>query len=336
MRFKSPPLAFRLILAGIVVVSCAAFLTARLSHSAAFSAEEKKRIWAEEAHLLVRAGLGSEVTLAGANAGPDEVRASIQSVTGFIRERSGLNLDQSATDRLAKMEQRTLNAEGRRITPDELGSLFVGVVMERIQNISDADLEQAADGFANVKIYRPLAQPEQQIPGGQAFPAAKCTRLPDKIMLRSTGQGIMSKEEFIRQVRDLRARLQSPAMLASLVGPVRQEAAKLITARVDGFAEALPGQWGQARRAGLTPVQALLVVYSTASDDRLWYSNAQLVQMMKRSETNLKEATGITVSSEGRHAYGSGGYIFSTPLGLALDLRTTSRILDLLEERSAK
>src|SRR5712692_608259 len=266
MRFKSPPLAFRLILAGIVVVSCAAFLTARLSHSAAFSAEEKKRIWAEEAHLLVRVGLGSEVTLAGANAGPDEVRASIQSVTGFIRERSGLNLDQSATDRLAKMEQRTLNAEGRRITPDELGSLFVGVVMERIQNISDADLEQAADGFANVKIFRPLAQPEQQIPGGQAFPAAKCTRLPDKIMLRSTGQGIMSKEEFIRQVRDLRARLQSPAMLASLVGPVRQEAAKLITARVDGFAEALPGQWSQARHEGLTPAQALLVVYSAAND----------------------------------------------------------------------
>src|SRR5712692_1884366 len=176
MRYKSLPRAFRLIFAGIVVVS-GAFLMARLSQSAVNSAEEKKRIWAEQAYGLVRAALGSEVTLAGENAGPDAVQASIQSVTGFIRVRSGLNLDRSVTDRLARMEERTLNGECRRITPDELGSLFAGVAMERIQNISDAELEQAADGFANVKIFRPPAQSNQQIPSGQALPAAKCTRL---------------------------------------------------------------------------------------------------------------------------------------------------------------
>ena len=340
-NYKSIPRALRLILACIAAVSCAAFLTARLSHSAAISAadqekEQKKRIWAEQVHAFVRAGLGREVVLAGVGACPDEVWASVNSVTSFIRQRSGLRLDPAITDRLARMEERVLNGKHRRITAQELGALLTGIAMERIQNSSEAEIEQVADGFANIKVIRRVVQSNPPNAHGQPCPADEGARLPDKIMLRSNGQGIMSREDFIKQAKTLRARLQSPVILVTLIGLMRQDAKELITERVDSFADALPGQWNQARRQGLTPVQAFLVVYSAASDDPLWYSNAELRQMMNRSETHLRETTGVAISSEGRAAYGNGGYIFSTPLNLALDQRTTVRILDLIEERSAK
>jgi hypothetical protein len=58
--------------------------------------------------------------------------------------------------------------------------------------------------------------------------------------------------------------------------------------------------------------------------------------MRKHLERMWEEDTGETVSYEGRAAFGAGGYLFSSPLGLAFNKETTARLLKLIDERSAK
>src|SRR5262249_7507065 len=155
----------------------------------------------------------------------------------------------------------------------ELAALLTGVAIDRIKNGSDVEIDRVADGFANVKVIRRAAQPNQV--AGRATPSPNFDALlQDDIMLRSTGQGIMSKEAFVKEAKSLRSRLQSPVILVTLTGLMRHEAAELLTGRVASFADALPEEWGEAQREGLSPVQSLLVVYSAVSDDPLRRSNA--------------------------------------------------------------
>jgi len=58
--------------------------------------------------------------------------------------------------------------------------------------------------------------------------------------------------------------------------------------------------------------------------------------MRKHLERMWQDDTGEAVSYEGQTPFGRGGYLFSSPLGLALNQETTSRLLKLIEERSAK
>src|SRR5262245_14609530 len=154
MQYKSLPRALRIAGISAIALCSLAFLAARLSHSAATSVEEqKKRLWAEQVHSFVCAGLGKEVTLAHRGACPEDVRVSVDSVTNFIHERSGLVLDQSTTDRLADIEWRVLNGERRRIKTSELGAVLTGIAAERIQNSTDAEIGQIADGLANVITF---------------------------------------------------------------------------------------------------------------------------------------------------------------------------------------
>ena len=338
MEYKSSPRITRSAGTALIVIGCAALMAARLSHSAAYGvADQKKALLAEQVRGLVRAGLGRGVMLADPDPCPGEVRASVLSVQGFIYERSGLSLDRTLADRLVNMEEAVLKGERRRIKASELGALLSAVAIERIRNSSDAVIEQVADDFANIRVIRRTTRQELPVSGERSRADRKAAEMPsDEIMLRSTSQGVMSKEVFVKEAKSLRVRLQSPVVVVTLTGLMRREATDLITERVASFADALPEQWNQAQREGLTPVQSLLVVYSAVSDDRLWYSNADLRRMMKESETQLKAATGVTVSSEGRHAYGAGGYIFSSALDIALDRPTTARILDLIEQRSSK
>src|SRR5215831_8036607 len=93
MQYKSLPRALRVAGISAIAICSVAFLTARLSHSATNSVEDqKKRLWAEQVRGFIRAGLGKEVMLAGRGACPEEVWESVDSVTNFIRERSGLML----------------------------------------------------------------------------------------------------------------------------------------------------------------------------------------------------------------------------------------------------
>ncbi|HXF39526.1 MAG TPA: hypothetical protein VN687_07420 [Blastocatellia bacterium] len=244
------------------------------------------------------------------------------------------------------MEERVLNGNGQRIAVDELGNLFTTILVARLHNCTDAEIEQAAEAAVNVKTM-PLKYDREtktlvridktKEANATAVDGAegKCKSSGD-ITLRSNGEGKMTKEIFVLQAKSLRSRFQSPLQQVALVGIARQMVTSVVSNRVAALSNALPEQWGGAQEDGLTPVQAFLIAYSAASDDPLWYSRNELKNMRKHLERSWQEDTGEAISYEGQTAFGTGGHLFSSPLGLALNRETTARLLKLIDERSSK
>jgi hypothetical protein len=340
----------RLILIGMLAASVVVIVVSRSSQT--FDREAQRKASIERVHAYLHAGVGSEVRFASAGARPDDVRASLDSMAEFIRYRSGLELDEEVKGRLARMEERVLNGNGQRIPVDELGNLFTTILVERLHNCTDGEIEQAADAAVNVKTM-PLKYDKatgktvridkakegeaaaDNSGEGNGFSRGKCKSSGD-VMLRFSGEGKMSREAFILQAKSLRSRFQSPLQQVAIVGIARQMVTRIVRNRVEALSAALPEQWAEAQNEALTPVQAFLIAYSTASDDPLWYSRNELKNLSKHLERMWKEDTGEAISYEGQTAFGTSGYLFSSPLGLAFNQQTTDRLLKLIDERSAK
>ena len=347
MRLKTISPRLRLILISILVVGGSVIAISRSSHSSDKEARKSSR--AEQSQAYFRRGVGSEVRLASVGARSEDVRASVDSMAEFIRYRSGLELNDKVKGRLARMEERVLNGNGQRISVDELGNLFTAILVERLHNCTDAEIEQAADAAVNVKAmplkYDRATNKVVRIDKTKAAQASadnrdedtgshKCKSSGD-VMLRFSGEGKMSKEAFILQAQSFRSRFQSPLQQVGLVGIARQMVTRIVRNRLETLNAALP-EWAQARDEGMTPAQAFLIAYSTISDDPLCYSRNELKNMSKHLERSWQEDTGEAISYEGQTAFGAGGYLFSSPLGLALNRETTARLLKLIDERSAK
>lgn len=350
MRLKRLSPRLRLILIGMVAASVVGIVVIRSSQS--FDYEARRKVFAEQTHAYLRAGVGSEVRFASAGARSGDVRASLDSMAEFIRYRSGLELNDEVKSRLAQIEERVLNGNGQRIPVDELGDLFTTILVERLHDCTDEEIERAADASVNVKAM-PLkydratgktvridkakeAEAAADNSGeGNGSSRGKCISSGD-ITLRFSGEGHMSREAFILQAKSLRSRFQSPLQQVALVGIARQMVTRIVRNRVQSLSCALPDQWAEAQDEGLTPVQAFLIAYSAISDDPLWHSRDELKNMRKHLERMWKEDTGETISYEGQAAFGTRGYLFSSPLDLAFNQVTITRLLRLVDERRAK
>ena len=351
MRLKTISPRLRFILISILVVGGVVIAISRSSHS--FDREAQRRLWTEQSQAYLRAGVGSEVRLASAGARSEDVRASLDSMAEFIRYRSGLELSGEAKDQLARMEERVLNGNGRRIQVDDLANLFTTVLVERLHNCTDTEIEQAADDLTNInrvplkydkatgKAIRIDKAKEAKAtavnPGeGNGSDDSGKARSLQRIVMRFDGQGQMTREGFILQARSLRERFQSPLQQVALVGLARQMITRLVRQRVEMLCDALPEQWAGTQDEGLTPAQAFLMAYSAISDDPLRDSREGLSNLREQLEQTWKAATGEAISYEGQTAFGTGGYFLSSPLDLAFNQKTTARLLKLLDERSAK
>jgi len=77
-------------------------------------------------------------------------------------------------------------------------------------------------------------------------------------------------------VKSARIHLQSPQESAIIAATARRHVINELGRRAADYADAMPDRWGDAVVDGLTPVQALLVVYSAASDDNLAFRTEEL------------------------------------------------------------
>ena len=351
MRLKRLSPRLRLVLIGMLAASVLVVVVSRTSQSFGRAARRKPSI--ERLHAYLLAGVGSEVRFASAGARAEDVRASLDSVAEFIRYRSGLELNGEVKDRLARMEERVRNAKGRRIPVDELGDLFTTVLVERLHNCTDAEIEQVADDLTNInrpplkydkatgkairieKAKEAQAAAASPIEGDGSDGSGKADAF-ERIVMRFNGQGQMTREAFILQAQNLRERFQSPLQQVMMVTLARQMVTRLVRNRVETLSAALPEQWGGAQEEGLTPMQAFLIAYSAVSDDPLQFSREGLNNLRAQLEQTWKAATNEAISYDGKAAFGTGGYYFSSPLDLAFNLETTGRLLKLLDERSAK
>lgn len=286
-------------------------------------AEAKRRF-----HERIRDGFGREVQFASPGDPSGVIRASVNSVDNFIFNRSGVKLSGPTKNRIAEMEERTLNGESRRVTVLELSDVISATALERLSTLSEQEIFHLDDSL------RGLKDPE--------LPDSFQRTREAHIKLRASHVQVMNSGEFIAQVKTLKAQIGSPGGDV-FSGMARNTIANAVKDRVRLFTEAVPekfagnpsaGSEGQVT-TGITPLRAVLLLYSVASDDQF----ADSAPNLKKSMINMQEALaarfGRYPAAEGHFAFGVNGFIYSTPLDLVFDERTLNSFLNRLDERMA-
>jgi hypothetical protein len=267
-------------------------------------------------HERLRDGVGREVKFASPGDSADNVRVAVESLAHFIHARSGVQLGEQTKAWLADLEGRTISGEYHPLTVDELSDAIGRTAIERIATLSDEQINYAAE------CLRGFDAPD----------------LPDsfrhgrnKIRLRASKAGGLTPEQFIAQAKALRG--ADEASRSIFLGATKSAVSAEIKGRKTYLGEALPEQFGPAD-SGMTPLQALLITYSVASDDLLTDSEAGLHDRMRSIQEGITRQKGVPFPSpEGHSAYGPNGYVFSTPLDLVLDDQTLGLLLDHLAGR---
>ena len=219
----------------------------------------------EKFKAAVRDGVGNEVQFAKSGDDIKNARASIESASQFMRKRSGVDLNGQTKTRLADMEASTLSGMSRRITPDELSEIIAATALKRISAASNEEISRAAEtlrGFDDPDLPDPFRR-------GRA-----------NVRLRANRWGVdPTPEEFVSQVKAIRD--ADPVIKSAILKPVATRAASAeVQRRAKYLGESVPEQFGSAL-VGLTPLQAVLIAYSTASDDPLTDSNSNLRKRMR-------------------------------------------------------
>lgn len=309
----------------MLVLFCTAFVGARYWHSSATqsnqSAANKQQFYAR-----IRDGVGREVQLAAPSDSPENVRASVNSVDNFIFKRSGAKLSGRTKTRLAEMEARALSGASRRITGAELNDILATTALERLSTLTNQEIAHVDDtlrGFNAPDLPKKYRRLDLIPRAGLLLP--------------------MSSEKFIGRMKEMRDQVTAGGN-EIFRGMAHEAVEDNARNRVKLLSDAVPEKFGGARdvvndkegSAGITPLQAVLIAYSVASEDFLCDSESNLNKRMKAIQANLTKLNGQNFPSpDGHFAYGANGYLVSSPLDLSFDERTVNILLDHIEERSA-
>lgn len=294
----------------VLIFACASLALGVGWRSAAFqnkktegtlSQEQTKQIF----HAKLRDGLGKEIKFVHSkNSSEKEVRDSVESAANFIQQRSELKLSGNAKERLAHMERQHLAGENRAISVAELADALTETAMQRLSRTTDAEVDQTA---------------------------VSLNREDDGIILRANGRGHIKESEFVAQAKAMRnlSRQDDATLRANIHTAVKAE----LNDRVKDYSEALPTEFGDAPKKGVTPLQAFVITYSVASDDLLADSQATLKRKVGQVHQTMKDK-GYTQNPKPDKAYGTKGYFFASPLDLLFDEPTTTTLFDEIEKRS--
>lgn len=302
----------------VVALICTVGIGVSVRHTNAVANDRNAEL-KEKFKAAVRDGIGNEVQLVRPGDGIKSVRASVESAAQFMRTRSGVDLRGQTKTRLADMESSTLAGMSRRITPDELSEILAVTTLERLSAASDEEINRAAE---TLKGFDDPNLPD-------SFRRGRVN-----VRLRANRWGVdPTPEQFVSQVKAIRD--ADPIIKSAIIKPVATRAASSeIQRRAKYLGESVPEQFGSAA-TGLTPLQAVLIVYSTISDDPLTDSNSNLRKRMEYIQGIVTKQTGQPYPSpDGHLAYGPNGYIFSTPLDIVFDEQTVNLLLDHIAERS--
>ena len=265
--------------------------------------------------LDLRGGLDAARSGLEPDAPESEIRAAARATTEFIRRRSGLVLSDAQVERLAAMEAEFASGKRRSITSNSLGLIACGALFERIAALTDEEIGRAASSFRVASV--------NSIDDSRDLVTLRMNR---------PSQGLKA-EEFIRMAKAFRdGSTPLSGLQRSLVEKaVREE----VEWRMNLFARSYPERWGRGSSSGISPVQSLLIVYSTISGDICFSDNAlrgtiyALKDAMRRNDKKEQ-------ALEGQTAFGARGFIYSTPLDLILSDDAVTRFLDRLDLESRK
>jgi hypothetical protein len=294
-----------------LVLLCGALVTMSLLRASAERQERGQSFRASPAGLRenlnerVRKGLGTEVRFADANDSADQVNASVESVASFIHARSDMRMSEDTKKRLAKAEKDTLKGKTARLSLDELTDSFAGTVTDSVANMSDEDIEHAADTLSSS--------------GGE-------------VNARASGKwGSLTRAEFVSQVKA--AREWSQRGDHAVRDAVRSLIAEEVNDRANYLSQAMPEQFGRIREEGVTPLQAVVIGYSVASDDLLADSRSDVAKTLaeERMARKLTRAEAKAQKRASNTPYGANGFLHASPLRFVFNKTAVNKLLDRAE-----
>jgi hypothetical protein len=216
---------------------------------------------ASSIHESIKRGLGSEVKFASPGDPKGQIVASVESVDNFLFQRAGLRMSKETKDRLATMEENTLNGIARRLSAEDIVVSLTGTINERLSYLTDQEID--------------FAERAMQKDGSLVLP-------------RRSPTYALTPEEFVTNARQLRDNLrQGNEVARDMVQRVVDES---IYDRLSLFSEAVPDKF--AGFDGFTPLQALVLSYSLVADDNLSGSSEDLKQAGIAVKANDRKAFG--------------------------------------------
>ena len=268
----------------------------------------------------------AEINFSTGNA-PVSVSTTTNNLANFINYRSGIQLSQTNKNLLIQNEQSALD-NSKRIDKFQLAQILTDVAHEKLVTLSDADINNMSE---NLRGFNAPNMPQDY------------QSIRNLISLRADGEGTMEPSQFVSQLKSIRDnqiaynRKQTASsqwivnlQRQSLLSHIESE----ITQRATSLANAEPNFFGGSANFDMTPTQAMLLTYAVAADDMLVGNQTELQQKMAAHQQFVSRYGNQPYpGSQGQHAYGVNGYIYSTPLNIVLDETAATRILNLIREK---
>lgn len=267
----------------------------------------------------------SEVNLATSN-NALAISTSPDNLSNFIYNRSGVQFSQANKNSLRQIEEQAWS-QSKRITQSGLTDALTQASFEKLVTLSDTDIDNMA--FTLTGLDAPDLPPNFND--------------RDKVMLRITGEGIMSVNDFKNQVKSARnnsiactpicssqASLNYRMTRTALRNRIAYEVSSIMSRL--GKADA---NFSEGNTDNLTPTEAMLITYAVMSGDPIAGNQSELQQKMAGVQQAFSQSLNRAyTSSQGRRPFGTNGYLYSSPATLLLDDATTARVITLIKEAS--
>ena len=261
--------------------------------------------------IAISSFVHAQVRFASPGDSSNDVKQSVDSVTSFVQRRSGVEFSGVTEARLVALEQRTLAGANRRLSANELVDGLTDVALLRLQTLSDQEIEQATS------VYRRSHELDGSY-AGFTWGVIKVT--PPEF-----ANGIRRfRDESRNRSKELRKTLR---MFIAGISPESG-----VNGHLELYSRVLPEQFGSVFRAGITPLQTILLAYAIVSDDPLQLSSDALTKEMEHAREWMRGER--YPDTKGRYPFGANGYLFATPVNVFFGDRTINDLLDFVEKRT--
>lgn len=245
---------------------------------------------------------------------PNELNNSIDSLSAFTANRSGVQITTATKQRLVTMESGFRSSSQTGVSSTQLGNILSEAIKQRMLSWSSQDVAYAVEnfrGFNHPNLPESFKKGRDKVNlradgTGSSFTPSQLTTYINGI---KTNQGVLSQKYYGFMQRQVVQDTENCYSLLSEVMPSR-------------FSDSSPS---------ISPVDALLIGYSVIADDNLAYSASNLSAQMTSLAQWSAQDYGSFPSPNGYKAYGPNGYIFSSPADVLLDDQGINILLDKYE-----
>lgn len=255
----------------------------------------------------VKDGVGREVYFAKTNS-KDDIERSVNSLTAFIYSRSGLMLSPKVKSQLVSMESQTLSGSSPFISSDMVAVSMKQLVLDRLTLLSDSEID------ATVSSLR----------GFDAVDLPNTSRMFRDNNIKVRGNWIIkiSPEEAKRNLTALRDKSAQIIFEPNIDNILSMG----IDRQFVSLSSAMSSDFSSSNK--LSPVKAFLLAYSSAADDPLTDSQANVQKRMADMQAKLTKFAGSYPSAQGHFPYGDNGYFYASPLSVFFNDYTQLNLLN--------